>query len=284
MITATQDTRNTLNFLRQGISHCETVIMPPGEPSTWIVLPAFNAAATLARTLNEIPEIPNVTLLLVDDGSTDSTLELARELNIRTLSHPTNRGYGANQKTCYAEALSGGADYVLMLHPDYQYDARVLPAMLLLLRLGVCDVILGNRIRSRREALSGGMPLWKYSLNRLSTLLENFVLGQSIGDFHSGLRGYSRRVLESIPFDQNSDDFGFDQEFLVQAVHFGFKVGDLPVPVRYFPEASSISFKRSLRYGMTGLAAILSRQIHRTGFRKDNRFHQKMSRESASAR
>jgi glycosyltransferase involved in cell wall biosynthesis len=249
------------------------IVTKHDHPSkTWIVLPAFNAERTLERTLLEIPSIPGATLLLVDDGSTDRTVDVARQLGLQVVRHTSNKGYGANQKTCYAVALDGGADYVLMLHPDNQYDARVLPAMLSLLQLGICDVMLGNRIRTRHEALSGGMPKWKYATNRVSTLIENLVLGQSIGDFHSGLRGYSRRVLETIPFDRNSNDFGFDQEFLVQAVHFGFRIGDLPVPVRYFAEASSIGFSRSLRYGTQGLGAIGSLQLHRLRIRSDPRF------------
>lgn len=235
-------------------------------------MPAYNAERTLRQTLEEIPDVPNAVLLLCDDGSSDSTVDLARELGLNVISHLVNKGYGANQKSLYQAALAGGADFVLMLHPDHQYDARVLPSMLNLLQLGICDIVLGNRIRSRREALQGGMPRWKYFLNRVSTFGENFILGQSIGDFHSGLRGYSRKVLETIPFMRNSDDFGFDQELLVQAVHFGFKIGDLPVPVRYFPEASSISFRRSVRYGSVGMAAILSRGMHQAGFRCDARF------------
>ena len=183
-----------------------------------------------------------------------------------------NRGYGGNQKTCYAAALESGADFVVMIHPDNQYDARVAPVMVEMIRLGICDVILGNRIRTRREALDGGMPLWKYIINRLSTFSENLVLGQSLGDFHSGFRAYSRSVLASIPFDANSDDFAFDQEFLMQAVHFNFRIGDVPVPVRYMKEASSISFRRSVRYGMGAIGCFTAMRAHEWGWREDRRF------------
>ena len=167
------------------------------------------------------------------------------------------RTQGGNQKTCYKAALDAGADVVVMLHPDYQYDSRVVPHLVGLIELGICDVILGSRIRTRREALQGGMPHYKYLANRLLTVFENVMLGQNLGDFHSGLRAYRRSVLETIPFEKNSNDFVFDTQFLVQCVHFGFKLGDIPVPVRYFDEASSISFRRSVRYGSATVKAVL---------------------------
>lgn len=238
----------------------------------WVVMPAFNAAATLERTYWDLPEVIRQNVLLVDDASTDSTVDVARSLGIHTIQHPTNRGYGGNQKTCYAAALDLGANVVVMVHPDYQYDARVALIMAEIIDLGTCDMVLGNRIRTRHEALAGGMPKWKYFVNRTSTFAENLVLGQSIGDFHSGLRAYSRALLEAVPFDANSDDFAFDQEMLVQAVAFGYRVGDIPVPVRYMKEASSINFRRSLRYGLGGLGAIGSYQLHRSRLRSDKRF------------
>ncbi len=165
------------------------------------------------------------------------------------IRHERNEGYGGNQKTCYREALAQGADVVVMLHPDYQYDSRLIPYFLGYLELDICDVMLGNRIRTRQEALRGGMPLYKYLSNRVFTFLENVVLGQNLGDFHSGFRVYRREVLERIPFERNSNDFVFDSEFLAQAAYHGFRIGDAPVPVRYFPEASSIDFvgKPSIR-------------------------------------
>lgn len=159
-----------------------------------------------------------------------------------------------------------------MVHPDFQYDARMAQVLVQVLRLDICDVVLGNRIRTRREALDGGMPRWKYFANRLSTLIENALLGQSIGDFHSGMRAYSSAVLEKIPFDLNSDDFAFDQEFLVQCVAAGFRIGDVPVPVRYMEEASSISFRRSMRYAAGGLGAVSAYFVDRIGLKKDPRF------------
>jgi glycosyltransferase involved in cell wall biosynthesis len=237
-----------------------------------IVMPAYNAEFTLEATLKELPQKFATHVILVDDCSSDNTVAKARELGITVIEHARNRGYGGNQKTCYAAALDTDADIVIMLHPDNQYDARVAPVMASLIHLGICDVVLGNRIRTRAEALHGGMPLWKYIINRLSTFIENLVLGQSLGDFHSGFRAYSRGVLERIPFHENSEDFAFDQEFLIQAISFGFKIGDIPVPVRYFDEASSISFKRSVRYGMGGVSAFTAMKFHKLKIRRDKRF------------
>ena len=220
------------------------------------VLPAYNAEKTLAATLADFPAGCVDEILLVDDGSTDRTVAIAREMGLTVTVHPENRGYGGNQKTCYREALARGADVVVMIHPDYQYDSRVIPHAVGFIELGICDVVLGSRIRSREEALHGGMPRYKYVANRLLTAIENCALGQNLGDFHSGFRVYRRSVLEAIPFEKNSDDFVFDTQFLVQAVRFGFRLGDVPVPVRYFPEASSINFKRSLRYGFGTLGVV----------------------------
>lgn len=242
------------------------------QPIIAIVMPGYNAELTLEATLNELPKNFAKHVILVDDCSADNTIAKARELGITVIEHAKNRGYGGNQKTCYAAALETDADIVIMLHPDNQYDGRVAPVMASLIHLGICDVVLGNRIRTRAEALHGGMPLWKYVINRLSTFSENLVLGQSLGDFHSGFRAYSREVLERIPFLENSEDFAFDQEFLIQAISFGFKIGDVPVPVRYFDEASSISFKRSIRYGMGGVSAFTAMKLHNLKIRRDKRF------------
>lgn len=235
-------------------------------------MPAFNAAETVERTFWDIPAPLRGNVILVDDASSDSTVDRARGLGIEVIAHERNRGYGGNQKTCYRAALDRGAQVVIMIHPDYQYDARVALIMAEIINLKTCDLVLGNRIRTRREALDGGMPRWKYFVNRTSTFAENLVLGQSIGDFHSGLRAYSREVLETIPFEKNSEDFAFDQEMLVQAVAYGFRVGDIPVPVRYMKEASSINFRRSVRYGLGGLGAIGSLWLQDLGIRPDARF------------
>ncbi len=237
-----------------------------------IVLPAFNAAKTLETTVKELPVGFASHIILVDDGSTDATVKIARDMGLTVICHDQNRGYGGNQKTCYSAALDTDADVIIMLHPDNQYDARVAPVMAQLIELDICDVVLGNRIRTRAEALSGGMPLWKYVINRLSTFGENLFLGQSIGDFHSGFRAYSREVLETVPFENNSDDFAFDQEFLIQAIQAKFRIGDVPVPVRYMKEASSINFRRSLRYGFGAASAFVAMNLHRWGIRNDPRF------------
>ena len=222
-----------------------------------LVMPAYNAAETLRQTWGAIPAGFVDEHILVDDASRDETVKIARSLGIRVLEHARNRGYGGNQKTCYREALERGADIVIMLHPDYQYDPRLVPMMILPLELGVLDVILGSRVRTRRECLESGMPLYKYLGNRMLTLIENLCLGQNMGEFHSGFRAYRRAVLETIPFERFSDDFVFDSQFLVSAVDAGFRMGEIPVPVRYMPEASSIGFRRSVRYGLGTLGAVL---------------------------
>jgi glycosyltransferase involved in cell wall biosynthesis len=229
------------------------------------VLPAYNAEKTLAATLADMPGGCVDEVILVDDGSKDRTVEVAREMGLTVLVHPNNRGYGGNQKTCYRTALEHGADVVVMIHPDYQYDSRVIPHAVGIIELGICDVVLGSRIRSRQEALAGGMPVYKYLSNRFLTVVENLALGQNLGDFHSGFRVYRREVLERIPFEANSDDFVFDTQFLAQAVRLGFRLGDLPVPVRYFDEASSINFRRSLRYGLLTLGVMGQFWLDRLG-------------------
>ena len=259
------------------IFRVEHILVPEGDAPrrqhrVVAVLPAYNAERTLAATLADIPAGSVDDVLLVDDGSTDRTVQVAREMGLAVIQHPANRGYGGNQKTCYRWALDRGADVVVMIHPDYQYDARVIPAAVGFIELGICDVVLGSRIRSRHEALAGGMPAYKYVANRLLTAFENVALGQNLGDFHSGFRVYRRAVLERIPFDRNSDDFVFDTQFLVQAVHFGFRLGDVPVPVRYFREASSINFRRSLRYGLATVGTVAQWYAHKLGARRSPLF------------
>ncbi|MHB1422640.1 MAG: glycosyltransferase family 2 protein [Gemmataceae bacterium] len=242
---------------------------PPKRPYRIIaVMPAYNAERTLASTLADMPPGCVDEVILVDDGSKDRTVEVAREMGLTVLVHSQNRGYGGNQKTCYREALQRGADIVVMIHPDYQYDSRVIPHAVGFIEMGVCDVVLGNRIRSRQEAMAGGMPVYKYISNRFLTSFENFALGQNLGDFHSGFRVYRRAVLERIPFENNSDDFVFDTQFLVQAVRLGFRLGDIPVPVRYFDEASSINFRRSLKYGISTLGVVGQYWLDRLGLRR----------------
>jgi glycosyltransferase involved in cell wall biosynthesis len=222
-----------------------------------IVMPAYNAAETLERTYRDIPAGTYDEIILVDDNSKDNTAEISRSLGIYTIVHTDNRGYGGNQKTCYTEALKRGADIVIMIHPDYQYDSRLVPYILGFLEIGICDIILGSRVRTRKEALDCGMPAYKYIFNRFLTTIENLVLGQNVSDFHTGYRAYTRAVLETIPFLKNSDGFVFDTEFLVQSVYFGFRIGSVPVPVRYFSEASSIDFSNSVVYGTKTLGALV---------------------------
>jgi len=245
---------------------------PPRKHKILAVLPAYNAEKTLAATVADFPPGCVDEILLVDDGSRDRTVAIAREMGLTVIEHPENRGYGGNQKTCYRYALDRGADVVVMIHPDYQYDARVIPHAVGIVELGICDVVLGNRVRSRKEALACGMPWWKYVSNRGLTVFENFALGQNLGEFHSGFRVYRRSVLETIPFEKNSDDFVFDTQFLVQAVHFGFRLGDVPVPVRYFAEASQINFRRSTKYGIQTLTTVGRYWLHRVGVRKSGLF------------
>jgi glycosyltransferase involved in cell wall biosynthesis len=237
-----------------------------------IVMPAYNAETTLELTVTDVPPGCIDEIILVDDCSRDGTVSLARRLGLTVIQHERNLGYGGNQKTCYREALARAADVVVMIHPDYQYDSRLVPHLVGLLRTGHCDVVLGNRIRTRREARAGGMPAYKYFANRILTILENLWMGQNLGECHSGMRAYRREVLETIPWQRNSDDFVFDSQFLVQAVHFGFRIGDIPVPVRYMKEASSISFRRSVTYGLGTLGVLAQWTLHRLGLARSPLF------------
>jgi glycosyltransferase involved in cell wall biosynthesis len=229
------------------------------------VMPAYNAELTLEKTFRDIPEGSVDEVIVTDDCSSDRTVEIAKSLGITVLRHSENKGYGANQKTCYDAALDREADAVVMIHPDYQYDSRVIPHALGFLSVGVCDIVMGSRIRTRREALKSGMPFYKYISNRFLTIIENIILGQNLGDFHSGFRAYTRKVLEIIPYKKNSNDYVFDTEFLAQAVFFGFKIGDIPIPCRYFEEASSINFIRSIKYGFQTLSVMAKYIVQKTG-------------------
>ena len=229
-----------------------------------VVLPAYNAERTLERTCSEIPRDVVDEILLVDDASHDRTVEVARLLGIPTIVHPKNRGYGANQKTCYRAALERGADIVVMLHPDYQYPPRVIPSMVALLKSGLFDVVIGSRILVR-SALAGGMPLYKYAGNRCLTLAENALLGRKLSEYHTGFRAFTRNVLLTLPLLENSDGFVFDNEMLCQAIYFGFSVGEVSSPCKYFPEASSIGFASSLRYGLGVLRTGVLYRLNRWG-------------------
>lgn len=235
-------------------------------------MPVYNAEQTLERTFQDIPPGSVDEVILCDDFSRDNTVAIARRLGLTVIQHTSNKGYGANQKACYDKALERGADIIIMVHPDYQYDPRVIPFAVGFLTTDICDAIIGSRIRTRKETLQGGMPVYKYISNRFLTAVENIVLGQNLGDFHSGFRVYKRSVLETIPYHRNSDDFIFDTEFLAQAIHHGFRIGDIPIPTRYFPEASSINFKRSLKYGAGCLFVMLKFLLKRSGLHHSKLF------------
>lgn len=213
-------------------------------------MPAYNAEKTLKKTLTDMS--PNIAdeIILVDDGSHDKTVILAKKLGLKTFVHSQNRGYGGNQKTCYSLALNAGADIVVMIHPDYQYDSSLLGEIIRPIEQKRFDIVLGSRIRSRTKALEGGMPVYKYYSNRFLTILENIILDQNLSEYHTGFRAFSRKVLLTLPFHKFSDDFVFDQDILISAIKEGFKIGEIQVPVRYFPDASSINFRRSLKYGI----------------------------------
>lgn len=217
-----------------------------------VVLPAYNAARTLERTVEELPREIVDTVLLIDDNSRDETVQFAQRLGLQVFVHEKNFGYGRNQKTCYAEALRSDADVIVMLHPDYQYEPRLVLPMAGLIATGVYDVVIGSRIIGGK-ARSGGMPLYKYVANRVLTLLQNFLVGAKLSEYHTGYRAFSRNVLLSLPLLMNSDDFAFDNEILVQAIYFGYRIGEISCPTRYFPEASSINFRRSVKYGFAVL-------------------------------
>ena len=231
-----------------------------------VVLPAYNAGRTLRATVAEIPECVD-TRILVDDGSCDETVELARELGLEVYVHDGNYGYGRNQQTCYREALAHGADIVIMVHPDYQYTPLLVTAMASMIAYDVYDVVLGSRIVGG-GALKGGMPLYKYAANRLLTAIQNTVLRAKLSEYHTGYRAFSRAVLEQLPLLENSDDFVFDNQVLAQCVYFGWRIGEVSCPTKYFPEASSISFRRSARYGLGVLQTSLQFALQRTRLAK----------------
>ena len=232
-----------------------------------VVMPAYNAERTLRQTYEELPHEYIDEVILVDDSSRDGTVRVARELGIHTILHPENRGYGGNQKSCYRESLRRGADIVVMIHPDYQYSPRLVTALSSMVASGHYDIVLGSRILGG-NARKGGMPSYKYLANRLLTLAQNLLVGTKLSEYHTGFRAFHRRVLETLPLEANSDDFLFDNEMLVQAVHCGFRIGEISCPTRYFPEASSISFRRSVKYGFGVLLTSVRFVLHRAGIRR----------------
>ena len=229
-----------------------------------VVLPAYNAAKTLRITYEEIPKDIVDDIILTDDASSDDTVSVAADLGIHTIRHERNRGYGGNQKTCYRAALDRGADIVVMLHPDYQYTPRLVTAMVAMLASGHFDAVLASRILGR-GALAGGMPVYKYVANRGLTAIENLLLGVKLSEFHTGYRGWTREVLETLPLEACSNDFVFDNQMIAQVVHYGFRIGELSCPARYFAEASSINFSRSVVYGIGVLETAIKFRLHRMG-------------------
>jgi glycosyltransferase involved in cell wall biosynthesis len=234
---------------------------PVSAPKVVVVMPAYNAGRTLRMTYEELPKDAVSLVILVDDGSTDATLDVARDLGLEIFVHNRNYGYGANQKTCYAEALRAGADIVVMVHPDYQYDPTLLPQIVAPIIAGRADVVLGSRLKSG-SALRQGMPWWKFVSNRFLTWVENRAFGLRLSEFHTGYRAFRREVLETVNFQINSDGFIFDQEIIAQVVSAGFRIDEIAVPTRYFPEASSASFAASSVYGLRILALVARYLLH----------------------
>lgn len=243
------------------------VARPSPDKRIVIVMPAYNAALTLERTYADIPHDLIERIILVDDVSADETVDIARNLGLQVIIHPQNRGYGGNQKTCYDAALDAGADIVVMLHPDYQYDATRIPDLVAPIASGDRDLMLGSRFLG--DPLAGGMPSWKYVSNRFLTTVENVAFGLRLSEYHTGLRAYSRRLLETIPYHANSDDFVFDQELIAQVVAAGMRdrIGEIAVPTRYFEEASSVGFRRSVVYGLSTLRVVARYLLHRLRLR-----------------
>jgi len=244
---------------------------PASRSKVVVVMPAYNAARTLRMTYAELPHDVVDLVILVDDGSSDETIQIARELGLELFVHNRNYGYGANQKTCYREALRAGADIIVMVHPDYQYDPTLLPEVIGPIQRGEADVVLGSRLLGGR-VMEQGMPWWKYISNRFLTMCENFVFGLKLAEYHTGYRAYTREILEAVHVEMNSDNFIFDQEIVAQFVEVKARIAEVPVPTRYFPQASSASFLQSSRYGLSILWVLARYILHRSGLWKQRRF------------
>lgn len=240
-----------------------------------VVMPAYNAEKTLQKTYNDIPKNKVDEVIVVDDVSGDKTVEIAKKLGLPVVVHEKNLGYGGNQKTCYTQALKRKGTIIVMIHPDYQYDATLTGELIRPIQTGRFDIVLGSRVRSRKETLEGGMPLYKYIGNRFLTVLENIILGINLSEYHTGFRAYSAEVLRTLPLKYFSNDFVFDQEILVSAVSYNFKIDEIPVPVRYFKEASSINFIRSVKYGIGIIILLIKYILHNTNIVKNKLFKPK---------
>ena len=227
------------------------------KPKIVVVMPAYNAQETVEATYHDLPRDLISEVILVDDASADKTIEKAKKLGITVYRHQKNKGYGGNQKTCYRQALKRNPDIIVMVHPDYQYDAKLVGVLCEPIVNKRADIMLGSRIQTRRQVLAGGMPPYKYFANRFLTLFENLAMGLNLSEYHTGFRAYNANVLKAVPYHNFSNDFVFDQQILISAIREGYRIGEIPVPVRYFPQASSISFKRSVEYGIGVLFALL---------------------------
>lgn len=238
---------------------------PKLKPKIIVVLPAYNAQKTVQATYRDLPKDLISEVILVDDASKDKTVQIAKKLGITVYVHRKNKGYGGNQKTCYDQALKSNPDIVVMVHPDYQYDSRLVGVLCEPIVNGRTDIMLGSRIQTRNQVLAGGMPIWKYFANRFLTLFENIAMGLNLSEYHTGFRAYSSRVLKTLPYHKFSNDFIFDQQILISALSYGFNISEIPIPCKYFPEASSINFRRSTKYGLLTLWTVflyLLRQTH----------------------
>jgi len=241
---------------------------PNKDPKIIVVMPAYNAEKTVKKTYDDLPKDLISEVILVDDASDDKTIESAKRLGITVYYHSENKGYGGNQKTCYDQALKQNPDIIVMVHPDYQYDAKLVGVLCEPIVNSRADIMLGSRIQTRRQVLAGGMPLWKYFANRFLTLVENLAMGLNLSEYHTGFRAYSNKVLRTIPYHKFSDDFIFDQQILISALSFGFNICEIPVPCKYFPEASSINLMRSVRYGLLTLWTVFIYLLHQAGIIK----------------
>jgi len=242
------------------------------NPKVVIVMPAFNAAKTVKETYKEIPEEYRKHIILVDDHSSDNTIDVAKKLGIKVFQHPNNLGYGGNQKTCYWEALKLNPDAVVMLHPDYQYDATMMPYLVQPILDGKYDFMFGSRIATKKTALEGGMPPLKYYINRIVCLVQNILLGVNFTEHFSGYRAFSKKLLKTVPFQRFSNDFVFDQEMTISSISYGMRIGEVPIPTRYHDKASSIGFVKGFKFVLEGFLVIFSLYLQNMGIKKDQRF------------